>query len=387
MSFLILGTSIGAGILGLPLETGQTGFIPSIIGLVICCTLMFCTGWIMLNRILIDKGTAIDMATIYEKDLGIWAKYLNTFGYLITFYGLIVAYLSGAAATILSIFPEIKSIPYADKLLVILIFIFATYIIMFWQSFVEKFNATLTLVLIFMFITLIILIFPHIQNEHLKFTNWSRFPLQFPILATSFGFQVVIPFICINSEKNGISRKWIVSLMVLGVSLVLLINIVWVFSVLGTLPIESSDDVSIIGAFLAGVPATVPIAKLINSNLITFIAILFSLFAISTSYLGVGIGFLNYMKDLSTGYFKRNNATDFMVTFLLPFLVAVFYPSLFIKMLSFVGGFGVILIFGILPSLLALKKTNSRKVKILGVPCLIMSLAIFLIEIYLIFTH
>ena len=100
---------------------------------------------------------------------------------------------------------------------------------------------------------------------------------------------------------------------------------------------------------------------------------------------GLGIGFLNYMKDLSSKYIKRNIFTDFMITFFIPLLVALIYPDAFLKMLDVVGGFGVVLIFGFLPGFLAIKRCNPSYIRKLGVFAIIVSAIIFSIEFYLTF--
>ena len=47
VAFLITGNLIGAGILGLPVQAGLDGFIPTMVGMVIICTAMYFTAVVL----------------------------------------------------------------------------------------------------------------------------------------------------------------------------------------------------------------------------------------------------------------------------------------------------------------------------------------------------
>ena len=380
MALLIVSTCIGVGILGLPLETGQAGFIPSIVGLILCWLLMGSTGWIMVHRLVVSRETITDMAKVYEKDLGEWAKYLNSASYILTFYGLIVAHLCGAVSIIIHMIPFLRNIPHITTIVNIVYFVIVTAVILYGMETVRKCNIFFISGLLSIFILLIILIIPYTKEINLQHSSWTNFPLQLPILITALGFQVVIPAICKHAMELDMKRMHVFYILLIGITIILVINFVWLFAVIGTLPLTSPDYISIIGAYKEGQPATVPIANMLNSNAITFLAMFFSFFAVTTSYFGLGMGFLNYMRDLTSKYIKSSIYIDATITFIIPLIVSILYPDLFIAILNFVGGFGVIVAFGILPALLAIKQNGSKSLKILGWFCFGLSLIIFFIE-------
>lgn len=385
MSFMIVGTCIGVGILGLPLQTGKAGFIISIIGLSLCWFLMASTGWIMIYRLINGNSVITDMAQVYDRDLGGWAKHLNSLGYILTFYGLIVAHLCGAAMIVITIVPGLRDVPNIMQIITVVYFVLTTYVVLCGMKTVSKFNVFFALMLFFLFFMMVFKVIPHVSSEHLTHFNLKELPLELPILVTALGFQPVLPSICTHCKEKGVGKKGLISIYAIGTGFIFFVNFIWLFAVIGTLPLTSPDHVSLIDAFNQGLPATVPLAKVIGSNIITFLSMFFSFFVITTSYFGLGIGFLNYMKDLSSKYVKRNIFTDFMITFFIPLLVALIYPNAFLKMLDFVGGFGVVIIFGFLPGFLALKKCNAPYIKRLGVFAIIVSAVIFSVEFYLTF--
>lgn len=385
MAFIIVSTCIGVGILGLPVQTGQAGFIPSIIGLILCWLLMGSTGWIMVYRLVVSRETITDMAKVYEKDLGKWAKYLNSASYILTFYGLIVAHLCGAVSIIINMIPFLNSIPHITTIVNIIYFIIVTAVILYGMETVRKCNVIFISGLFCLLLLLIILIVPHTKEVNFEHTNWAHFPLQLPIFITALGFQVVIPAICKHAIELNLKRIHTFYILLIGIVIIFIINFVWLFAVIGTLPLVSPDNISIMDAYNKGQPATVPIAKMLNSDAITFIAMFFSFFVITTSYFGLGMGFLNYMRDFTSKYIKGTIYSDAAITFIIPLIVSILYPDLFIKILDFVGGFGVIVAFGILPALLGIKQNNSKSLKILGWFCFSLSLIIFFIEFYVMF--
>jgi len=91
---LIAGTSIGAGLLALPVETATYGFFPSVIILSICWLATLFAAFFMLeaNLWLPAESNLISMA---KETLGKPGQVLAWVSYLLLLYALMVAYLSG----------------------------------------------------------------------------------------------------------------------------------------------------------------------------------------------------------------------------------------------------------------------------------------------------
>src|SRR5579871_6624910 len=91
---LVAGTSIGAGMLALPVVTAEGGFFPAFFTYLLCWGFMTCTGLLMLEICLEMPPDAnlISMAGAY---LGRGGKIFAWVLYLFLFYCLTIAYLSG----------------------------------------------------------------------------------------------------------------------------------------------------------------------------------------------------------------------------------------------------------------------------------------------------
>lgn len=149
---LITGTTVGAGILGMPIKTGLSGMFPSLISMIVMWGLMFATAWILASRIIESHRTVSDLPTLFQQELGAPGKWLSIIGYLIIFYGVLVAYLSGAS----SILVNLIHLPLVKPVWVVVFFIVATGIIMCGLDLVRKGNAAIMTALGISFVFLLI---------------------------------------------------------------------------------------------------------------------------------------------------------------------------------------------------------------------------------------
>src|SRR3990167_7523240 len=103
-TLLIAGTSIGAGMLGIPLVTASSGFIPSLILTFVVWLFMYATGLLFLEATLWmhDGANVLSMTNKFYKRKG---KILAGITFVFLYYCLMVAYFSGGAP-LLSFFLE-----------------------------------------------------------------------------------------------------------------------------------------------------------------------------------------------------------------------------------------------------------------------------------------
>jgi tyrosine-specific transport protein len=149
--------------------------------------------------------------------------------------------------------------------------------------------------------------------------------------------------------------------LLIGTLLALVLNISWVFVVIGVLPLTGQGQGNILAALHEGLPATVPLSMALHSKVITTAGMFFSLAAIITSYFGVGIAFMGFFRDMISSYGKKSKRfIEAGLTFGPPFIVVLVYPNLFLKALDLVGGTGVVLVFGVLPGLMVIKSKGKQ---------------------------
>ena len=91
---LIGGTSIGAGMLALPVVTGLSGFLPAMLVNTVCWLFMLATGLLLLETTLWMKSGA-NILSMTERFLGPVGKFFGGGSFIFLYYCLLISYISG----------------------------------------------------------------------------------------------------------------------------------------------------------------------------------------------------------------------------------------------------------------------------------------------------
>lgn len=352
-ALFISGASLGAGLLALPIQTGLSGFLPAMTGLVFIWGLMFGSGLILAETFVENGQLSTGLFSLYEQGLGRWSRWLVTPGFLLVFYGILVAYLS-AGGTVLA---SLLHLPQEELPLLLLFFLLSSATVLVGLNFVHRANGAFMFLLIGSFAAMLVLVGTKVEGNNLVYEDWKFLPSALPIIVCSFAYQNVIPSICIslNNDRIRIHRA-----IFFGTLLSLLVNGLWIVAVMGVLPLADGAG-SLLTAFRQNQPATVPLARNLHSDDIRLCGLLFSMAALFTSYVAVGEGLRNFLADLLGSRGKR--AGNWLIgglTFIPPLAVTLIYPQLFLKMLNLVGGLGVVLLFGLLPALVFFRQVRKQ---------------------------
>ncbi len=349
VALLVTGTTVGAGMLGLPIKTGLSGMVPSLISMVMIWAAMLATSLILAGRMIESRRIEADLPTLFHQEIGPTGKWLCVAGYLIIFYGVLTAYLSGAASILASLIPA----PLGKTAWTVIFFIVATGIVTRGLTLVQKGNTAIMMVLGISFLFLLVETASNVVPQRLIYTDWHFAPAALPIIVCAFGFHGIVPTVC--RSLNADYRACRLALIV-GTLLAFLLNALWVSAVIGALPLTGDGQGNMLAALHSGLPATVPLSIAMHSDVITTAGMFFALAAIITSYMGVGIAFMGFTRDMvSTHFGKSNKYIETGLTFLPPLAVALLYPDLFLRVLDVAGGIGMLLVFGILPFLMVVQ--------------------------------
>ena len=102
LSLIISGNLIGSGLLALPICLGMVGFVPSLIALICMYFMMMYTAIIIASKINNVKSKSFDIPSLFGVFLNVKFKWIAILANLIVLYGLLVAYLAGAAAILVN---------------------------------------------------------------------------------------------------------------------------------------------------------------------------------------------------------------------------------------------------------------------------------------------
>lgn len=373
--FLVVGNLIGAGILALPINTGLSGLVPSLVGMLLLGGVMYFTAVVLADEAAASRKPAFNYPTLYRNHLGVAGQWVAVAANVLILYGLLVAYLTGGA----TIIRNLLHLPGTwDWVLVLGLFTVMTTLTIADTSLVLKYNAAIMVFLFVAFAAIVLVAEAHVEISHYRFTGWRFLPMAAPIIVTAFHFHNIIPSICEKLEwKPSLIRKTMLAGMVLG----FVMNALWIQVGIGVLTLDTGPD-SLVSAFEKNLPATVPMSAMLQSRLFSVGALVFALIAIATSYIANGLGLSAFLQDVTANYFRiESRRLNAVLAFGPPLLVSLLYPQLFLKAINVVGGVGIVVLFGVLPSVIHVKRSRSRGARFLGLAVLVLFLACFLLEV------
>jgi tyrosine-specific transport protein len=344
---LISGCCIGAGMLGLPVLSALAGFTPSLFIFFLSWLFMTCTGLLLLEVNLWFKED-VSIISMAGRTLGRYGQFVGWIVFLFLFYALMVAYVSGSAHLVVDFFKEYAQTtisPWVGSLAFVILLGILLYL---GTAAVDRFNRILMFGLIFTYLLLVGIGIPHVNIQLLKHHDWTAVSLVIPAMIVSFGFHNLIP--SLKTYLNSNAKKLQLAIII-GSAIPLLVYIVWEFLILGIVPIEG------VGGFRQalgdGEMATQALKNAIGSSWIVNMAHFFAFFAITTSFLGVALSFVDFLADGL--HIKKTMLGKIILCGLVLFPPTIFslvYPKIFLIALNYAGGFGAVILFGLLPALM-----------------------------------
>ncbi len=98
--------SIGAGILGLPIQTGLAGMLPTLLAMLSVWFIMLIVGYFIADIYLDGDKDKADIPELLERPLGWFGSIFGSLGYLLNAYGILVAYIAASGAVLQALFPH-----------------------------------------------------------------------------------------------------------------------------------------------------------------------------------------------------------------------------------------------------------------------------------------
>ena len=363
IALLVTGNLIGAGLLALPMQTGGAGLLYSVLAMLVFCGAMYFSAIVLAREAVERKEDNFNYPSLYGHYLGSFGKWLATIANLLILYGLLTAYIGGGTTIIVSAISEkIGSGQVVTISVTLGLFAVLSAFTAAGAGFVARYNQFLMLFLGILFVSLVVMGAGHTELNKMLFHDVRFLPIAVPVILTAFHFHNIIPTICKDMEwdLSAISRA-----MLLGMTIGFIMNLVWVGVGIGVLPLTIGNN-SILAGFQQGLPATVPLGRILADPLFSSIAIAFSLTAICTSYAANGIGLMDFNRDL---FGDGSKGRVLLATFFPPLLIALLFPTIFLKAIGVVGGVGIALLFGVLPAVIYFMKNRTplRRLLALGV--------------------
>lgn len=347
-TMLVTGCCIGAGMIGLPVVSRLSGFMPSVIAMLVCYLFTTITGLLLLEATL-WFDTKVNLPSIAEYTLGKFGKLITIFLFLFLFYSLFVAYLDAGGNLFAGMLSSLFNIQISHTFGVLLCMGFVFLVSYAGTIIVDGFNRAMLLGMVLSYCFMLILGLPKVTFENLTYANWNATLGVVPVLLICFGYQNLVPTITYYLDKN---TRAIRLAIIIGNLIPFFIYFIWDYVILGMLSVnnvELSDNVAMVTELLQN--------SAVSSFLIVMIIKSFSLFAMLTSFLPSTVSFADFLKDAFVKVFngsKKSNLLIHSLIFIPTSICALVYPRIFLEALSFAGGFIDVLLYGVLPAVVVL---------------------------------
>lgn len=342
-SFLVAGTAIGAGMLGIPLVTFQAGFLGAFFISTLVWAFMLITGLFVLEACLkMPKGASFFALSEYY--LGAAGRKVTIFLFFFLYVFLIIAYLAAAGQIIRSFSEGFLQTNRSQLLALALLTTAIAVVVAKSPRFVEKVNFWLFLAMAVFWLSLVSIGVKYIGSDKLLTFDYKFLCLPIPILFSAFGYHNVIPSLTVLLKRD---RRMLRAAIIGGSLLSLAVYLYWQYLIMGIL---GADELS--RAFREGLVVTTLLQKATGSPLVFTISQGFAFCAIITSLLGVSLSLVDFVIDMTKKAKKISRAGASLLIFSLAFSCVLYDPAIFEKALSMAGGVGEAFLNGLIPVLL-----------------------------------
>jgi tyrosine-specific transport protein len=348
-TLLITGCCIGAGMLGLPVVSALSGFIPSTILFFLVWLFMMTTGLLLMEVTLsFPKGS--NLMTMTEATLGPIGKKIFSFFFLFLFYSLMVAYVAASGALCSDFAKNLLNISISTSTGSLISTIILGIVAFIGTIAVDRINQLFMLGLVISYAFLVSVGLPRIHIPFLLHMDWTSAYIAVPVMVVSFGYHNLVPSIVDYLERDRVKIR---KAIMVGSAIPLLVYLLWDGLIMGLVPLQDFHQ-----ALAQGNTATSVLTADLSTAWVDSLANYFAFFALVTSFLGVSLSFVDFLAD---GLSLKNRLTPTLLVLIPSFLLAENYPHIFLTALGVAGGFSAVILFGILPALMMWKNHHLIK--------------------------
>ncbi|HCH49212.1 MAG TPA: tyrosine transporter TyrP [Proteus sp.] len=348
--FIVAGTTIGAGMLAMPLAAVGIGFSTIILLLIGLWLLMSYTA-LLLVEVYQHNDPHTGLGSIAKRYLGAGGQLVTGLALLLLMYALTTAYISGAGELLSATISSWIGKPVSVTQGIIIFTVIGGAVVGIGTTSVDMINRLLFTAKVIFLIFMLVVMLPHVET-----VNLTSMPVAhglilsaIPVIFTSFGFHGSVPSIV--SYMNGDIKKLRI-IFIIGSAIPLVAYILWQLATLGAIPTNTFMGIMAQQSGLNGLLTA--IRDVVATPRVNIAVNLFAALALATSFLGVALGLFDYLADL----FKRSNRAtgrvqSGLLTFVPPLLCALYFPN-FVQALAY-AAIALSILALLLPALLVWK--------------------------------
>lgn len=346
---LIIGTSIGGGMLALPLSTAEAGFSNSLFFLALCWLVMV-IGALLILEVNLRLPPGSNIISMAKSTLGLPGQICAWITYLLMLYTLLSGYIAGGSDVLNNILQHAGVL--IPQWLASLIFTTLFGLVVYHGIHAVDFvNRGFMLGKFVVYLILVLIISPHIDVHALTGGKIKAISGSLLILVTSFGFASIVPTLrtYFHDDVKALRR------VILAGSLIpLLCYIVWDAVIMGIISRDGDGGlIALASAEHATSGLSNAISAAVQNNIIASCFGFFASICMVTAFLGVSIGLFDFLADgLRLEKKGMQGSVIMTLTFVPPLVVVLFKPGIYLMAMAYAGFCCVILLL-LMPALMS----------------------------------
>lgn len=329
--------------LALPIATSPVGLFPASLLFLLMWAVMTFTAFLLLECNLSTKAGS-NLISMSRNTLGITGQCISWVSYLALLYSLLALYISGTSALVCHAISSMMGYSPSSSGVILVVASITILLVVYGIKMIDRLNRFLILVGGGCYGFMLLSMTSHFHIGHCLLSSFSNIPLPLPVLATAFGFHIILPTVVkyLNGNANALRLS-----LLIGSLCPLVLYLGWVTVVMGCIPPELLKGIQAhqdqLGALVDA------LTNVMRSSLLATVIFSFCGMAIVTSLFGVAISLWDFLADgFSTVKWMKHKATLASVTFLPPIWMIFCLPSAFTSLLGYAGIF-VAILSGLLP--------------------------------------
>lgn len=356
--YLILGTCIAAGMLGLPVVTANNHFALTTV-MILSAWILMTTGAYCLLRVNLVMKPGANIISMSGITLGKKVKSITWVVYLLQLYSLICAYLAASGDLLKTLFTTIHlHLPRPVSTMLATLVLGA--IVYRGIRTVDFFNRGLMSTKIIICFIIIAAITPFVHFAPLHTGHWTWHGTTWMVIITSFGYGSILPSIRDYLDNN---RKQLTRAVLVGGCVPMVLYLVWIAVTQGALPHTGANGLlAMNNSANTNSALMMQIAAVTHHKIIKALSVVFISICSITGFLSVSLSLMDVLADgLNRKKTGLNKALIALLALLPPMLIVIFDPAIFTRALAY-AGFCCLYILAILPIGMFLRLKYQRKV-------------------------
>lgn len=328
----LIGTVIGAGVLGIPYVIAKAGFITGLINLVVLGAAVLLL-YLYLGEVVLRTRGNHQLTGYAEIYLGKTGKKLMVFAMVFGIYGALIAYLIGEGETLAAMFNSTNTLMFS-----IIFFAIVSAIIYKGLSAIENSELLLSTLIVIIIAFISIFAFTKINTSNLSIFDAKSIFLPYGVILFALAGSIAIPEM---KEELVNNKKLLKRAIIIGALVPTFLYIVFSFVIVGAMGTATTEV------------ATMGLAQILGQKMF-MLGNLFAVLAMATSSLTLGLA----LKEMYHYDYHINEKMSWLLTIIPPLILFFFLKKSFVGIIGLTGGVAM----GLEGALIVLMYRKAKKI-------------------------